>query len=178
MNRTKRLIWIVLLLGIVMVAGCGTKPADDAESGRTGSGQATEQNEAWNEITIKLYYTDEQMETLHETTGTIRYKDDQEKYIRALEALTDSEDATLYPLWIGLTVRDAAIDHGRLTVNLDLADEGRLGAWGEQLALDALKQTLFQFAEIDEIEILVGGEPVDSLMGHVELEHPIRRQAP
>lgn len=45
----------------------------------------------------------------------------------------------------------------------------------EQFALEALKNTLFQFDEVKSIELLVDGEVVESLIGHAELEHPILR---
>jgi copper chaperone len=45
-----------------------------------------------------------------------------------------------------------------------------------RLSLDAIQKTLFQFPEVDAIEILSGGKQTDSLMGHVELSHPIKRK--
>ncbi|MNJ00980.1 hypothetical protein D3C73_1604640 [compost metagenome] len=51
-----------------------------------------------------------------------------------------------------------------------------MGSGGEVLLMDALKKAVFQFSEVQALDILVDGKIVDSLMGHVELEHPIKRQ--
>ncbi|GJM74873.1 hypothetical protein HMSSN036_70890 [Paenibacillus macerans] len=65
--------------------------------------------------------------------------------------------------------------NGELALDIELPDEARLGAGGEALAIDALKKTMFQFDEVKQIEVTVGGEKVESLMGHADLEHPITR---
>lgn len=64
---------------------------------------------------------------------------------------------------------------GQVTVDLSLPDAARLGSPGEEMLLDALKKTLFQFSEVKTIEILLDGKQVESLMGHMELPHPIKR---
>jgi hypothetical protein len=42
--------------------------------------------------------------------------------------------------------------------------------------MQAIPKTLFQFQEVKTIELLVDGKKLDSLMGHVDLPHPIPRQ--
>ena len=34
---------------------------------------------------------------------------------------------------------------------------------------------MFQFEEVQQIELTVDGQQVESLMGHVDLEHPMNR---
>lgn len=60
-------------------------------------------------------------------------------------------------------------------MDVHMPDEARLGAGGEQFALDALTKTMFQFDEVKSVELLVDGAKVESLMGHVDLEHPLTR---
>jgi hypothetical protein len=43
-------------------------------------------------------------------------------------------------------------------------------------AIDALQKTFFQFDEVQSLELLVDGNQIESLMGHVELEHPMTRK--
>ncbi|MNP82329.1 hypothetical protein D3C76_1809300 [compost metagenome] len=50
-----------------------------------------------------------------------------------------------------------------------------MGSGGELLFLDVLKQTMFQFEEVQSIQLMVDGKETESLMGHVELENPIVR---
>ncbi|MNY78319.1 hypothetical protein D3C86_2185150 [compost metagenome] len=58
---------------------------------------------------------------------------------------------------------------------MKIPEDAHLGASGEDLALQALLKTSFQFDEVKTVDILVDGKSVDSLMGHVELEHPFSR---
>jgi hypothetical protein len=45
------------------------------------------------------------------------------------------------------------------------------------MAIDALKQTLFQFDEVKRIVILEDGKPAESLMGHVDITEPLTRDS-
>lgn len=196
MNRMSwRICGLVLLLALA--SGCGQKPGTAQTSGNEepqveqGAGPATNHqgsNNAENTsgetgtespeqqtLSIKSYYTDDQLNELTEKEQTIRYAKDEDKYMAALETLKDSGDSELLPLW-KVEFRSATLSEGMLTVDITLPDEARLGAGGEALAVEALQNTLFQFQEIESIELLVDGQQTESLMGHVELEHPMTRK--
>lgn len=79
-------------------------------------------------------------------------------------------------MWSNIELLSATFDQGKLTLDVHIPDEARLGSGGEILAIDALKGTFFQFDEINSIDLLVDGEATDSLMGHAELEHPLTRE--
>ena len=64
---------------------------------------------------------------------------------------------------------------GVLAIDVHIPDDARLGSGGELLALDALKETMFQFEELNNLELLIDGKALESFMGHSELEHPISR---
>ncbi|MEF2964274.1 GerMN domain-containing protein [Paenibacillus sp. M1] len=194
----------MLVLLLALSTGCGQKPqasspdegsvngnAGNSVSGnQTGSAAggnnsvspgvsdpdqaAGEQTEAETE-TIETYYTDDQMLDLKKSSAEITYEDEAEKYLAALETLKSSGQDDLFALWEKVEFNKAELENGQLTIDITLPDEARLGAGGESLALDALKQTMFQFTEVQSIELLVDGEQVDTLMGHVELEHPMTR---
>ncbi|MNW52817.1 Sporulation and spore germination [compost metagenome] len=108
-------------------------------------------------------------------TKEITYQQEQDKYLAALKSLQGS-DSNLFPLWGKVEFHSAVLKDGALTIDIALPDEARLGAGGEVLALDALKKTMFQFPEVESIELLVDGQQVDTLMGHEELEHPMTRK--
>lgn len=202
MNR-KSLIFGVLVLLLVLSSGCGQKPQASPETG-TGNTGGNQQNvdtpagvepgesdpmqgagqtpDAGSEgdvsaqsESIDTYYTDDQMLELTKVSREISFQAEQDKYLEALKALQSSSDPKLFPLWGKAEFRSASLKDGTLTVDLSLPDEARLGAGGEALAIDALKNTLFQFSEVNAIELLVDGQEVDTLMGHVELEHPLSR---
>ncbi|WMT42749.1 GerMN domain-containing protein [Paenibacillus sp. D2_2] len=143
-----------------------------------GANQETEGNSSLNEkktAKIETYFSDDQMLELQKVEQEITYSSDDDKYLAALKALQSTSDQKLFPLWGKAVFNSAQIQNGEVVVNLSLPNEARLGAGGEAMALDALKQTLFQFSEVKSIQLLVDGQEVDTLMGHVELEQPLTR---
>lgn len=125
---------------------------------------------------IKLYYTDPEIMELKETSREITYAGEEDKYKKAFEALQTSSDASLNPLWSDkITLKSLKFDQGALTLDISKPAEANLGAGGEMFAIDALQKTFFQFEEVKSIELLVDGQQIESLMGHVELEHPMTR---
>lgn len=127
-------------------------------------------------LAIDAYYTDDQMLELKKVQKEIKYESDQDKYKAAIKSLQSSGDSKLFALWEKVDFKSVSFKDGMLTVDIHLPDEARLGAGGESLALDALKKTSFQFDEVKSLELLVDGQQVDTLMGHVELTHPLTRE--
>ncbi|WP_339272234.1 GerMN domain-containing protein [Paenibacillus sp. FSL W8-0187] len=195
-------IWSAGLLAAVMLigAGCGQKPgaapdntpgqvtpAPDDQTGQsnngtsngsggssTGSGSEVTTPEAKTE-SIKAYYTDPDMMELVEGTAEISYKEDQEKYEAAYQALQKSGNAEMIPLWDKIGLNSLKFENGALTLDVTVPDEANLGAGGESFAVDAIKKTFFQFEEVKSLQILVDGQQTESLMGHVDLENPMTR---
>ncbi|KAF6575056.1 GerMN domain-containing protein [Paenibacillus sp. SEL3] len=125
---------------------------------------------------ITVYYTDTQENGLKEQKKEITYPSELEKLQKAFEALQKSGDSALIPLWSEkISVHKIKLDNGALTFDISLPDEARLGAGGEELAIDALKKTMFQFKEVKTLDLLVDGQSLESLMGHVDLDHPMSR---
>jgi hypothetical protein len=169
---------------IIALSGCGQKkhdPGPDSSTKTPAAGQGTVQpnpNTAPAEQTakIKVYHGDENAEKLVESEDSITYSQASDKYKAALQALTVSSDAKLIPLAKGIAFRTAVLDKGILNVDVTISPAGRLGAPGEEMLLQSISRTVFQFAEVTGIEITVDGKRVESLMGHVDLEHPMKRK--
>ncbi|MHA0855362.1 GerMN domain-containing protein [Paenibacillus sp. CMAA1364] len=124
---------------------------------------------------ISSYFTDPQAEKLVKVELAITFSNDVEKYIAAFRTLQFSGNSELIPLWGGVEMKTITFKDGQITVDIHLPDAARLGAGGEDFALTALRNTWFQFSEVKSIDLLVDGQSVESLMGHVELEHPMVR---
>lgn len=196
----KKTGWAILMLVFMLgLAGCGDKPqasapgeSNTADNGITASGAAepdsvsasdggdsdvpenTEDSSTEPEMltsTIKVYFTDDNIEELITAEREISYSADAGKYEAAFKAL-QTEDAGMMSLWEKIILRQIELKDGLLTIDITLPDEARLGAGGEALAIDALLKTFFQFDEVKQLELRVDGEKLESLMGHVELEHP------
>ncbi|AOZ91277.1 GerMN domain-containing protein [Paenibacillus crassostreae] len=125
---------------------------------------------------IKVYYTDMQAMELIETTEEINFSNDEEKYIAAFKALQSSKSSEFIPLWEKIELKTLKFNNGDMVIDIHMPDEARLGSGGEQFALTALTSTLFQFEEVNSIDLLVDGQSVESLMGHVDLLHPMLRE--
>ncbi|WP_018751328.1 GerMN domain-containing protein [Paenibacillus sanguinis] len=190
MNR-KGMILGVLALVLMLSTSCGQKPGASPGPANTGTNQGsgvtdpqvTDPSQGAGDVdqpgqssaAIEVYFADEQMMDLTKLNREISFQADGDKYLEALKALQVSGDSQLLSLWDKVEFHKAELKDGTLTVDLSLPDEARLGAGGEALALDALRNTMFQFNEVEAIELLVDGQQVDTLMGHVELEHPLTR---
>ncbi|QWU18468.1 GerMN domain-containing protein [Paenibacillus sophorae] len=126
--------------------------------------------------TIDVYYTDSQMMDLKPAKADIAYKNDTEKYTEAFKALQKSDNTDLISLWGKMELKSLKFENGQIVMDIHKPAEAQLGAGGESFALSALTKTLFQFQEVQSIELLVDGEQVESLMGHADLLHPMTRE--
>ncbi len=114
---------------------------------------------------------------LIEKEVTISYKQDADVYEGALNALKKSDDPKAISLFDDLTFTSTSFDKakGELKIDLKFGPKTQLGAPGEELFLQALKKTVFQFPGVKSLYVLKNGKQVDSLMGHIELPYPIKR---
>ncbi|UUZ79403.1 GerMN domain-containing protein [Paenibacillus sp. P26] len=142
-----------------------------APQGQTGGTQEQQSKQS----KVKIYFGDDQMENLVEKEATITYKQDTDKYAATLKAQAGDGDSKTTPLFKGFTFKSVTFKDGLVTVDLSMSPESRLGSGGEELLLSALKRSLFQFSEVKSINVLVDGKEEESLMGHMDLPHPIKR---
>jgi len=147
-----------------------------AGAAAAGSAGAADETQAGRKLTIRAYYADDQLTGLKEADREIDVSPGRSKYEYAFEALQTETDG-LVPLWkhIVLNRIEFAENSGRLNIDISIPDHALLGAGGEALALEALQRTIFQFDEVRQIELTVDGRRVESLMGHVSLDHPLLR---
>ncbi|MDO7905008.1 GerMN domain-containing protein [Paenibacillus sp. JX-17] len=151
-------------------SGQAAAPTDSSKASQTASADEESKQK------IAVYYTDPQEMELKKAEAEISFPTKLQKYKAAFQALQHSDNSDLVPLWSDtIELKQLEFVNGALTLNISLPDTARLGSGGEQFALDALKQTMFQFSEVKSIELLVNGDKVESLMGHVDLDHPMTR---
>ncbi|MEK4294268.1 GerMN domain-containing protein [Paenibacillus odorifer] len=124
---------------------------------------------------IDAYYTDSQVMDLIPAKTSISFSDDAQKYTETFKALQSNENTDLVSLWGKIELKSLKFVDGQIVMDLHKPDEAQLGAGGESLAISSLAKTYFQFEEVKSIEVLVDGEKVESLMGHVDLMHPMTR---
>lgn len=173
---------LVLAAAAMLIAACGQgKGTSEPEASRNAvemPAASVDTDSGSESVTIKYYVSDADMTGLKEVSAAVKPAEDGGIYRSALEALQiTNEERDEYSLWKGIEIREVTLEDGRLTVNISIPDEARLGAPGESLALEAITKTAFQFEEVRALDILIDGEAADSLMGHEFLEHPILRSS-
>lgn len=168
-----------LLLGATLalaVTGCANanNNQNPVPNDRTGAGTNTETPSA-KQLKVKTYYADDNLDKLIEREASVTIKNDEDKYEAALNASKTPPESALSALSKGITYRSVKYDNGKVTLDITIADTGRLGAPGEDLLVQSIRKSLFQFSEVQSIEVLVDGKQTESLMGHVDLPHPMKR---
>jgi len=195
MSQTSRLVQGVLLAGALTLTltACGqkqllvggaapqstsqvTSPAvPTPQPTPTASPQSTQA--PLHEKKVKAYYSDPDEMKLVEKEVTVSYKQDSGMYEAAFNALKSSHDANAVSLFDDMAFTSVKLDaaKGELHIDMKFGPKTQLGAPGEDLFLQALKKTAFQFPEVKTLYVLKDGKQVESLMGHLELPYPIKR---
>ncbi|MCM3747550.1 GerMN domain-containing protein [Paenibacillus pasadenensis] len=195
-SRFKLAVLVAAAATTLTIAGCGAKePLDSGNTGSTpppsstspspqaaeGAGEGTSANggkqsgSSLIKQKIVIYQTDAELTELKELKTEISFPKEEKKLQAALEALAGDDRDGALSLWQGVKLNSVSVVDGAAKVDITIPADSRLGGPGEQLALDAMAKTVFQFKDIQSLDLLVDGEAVDSLMGHVELPHPIKR---
>lgn len=172
-------------IGIAVLAGCGGGKAEpsaqptasvNAGAGATVSPSPSAAPTATpGLVAVKVYDGDANIEKLVERTVNVPKGTTAELVKAGLAAMAQKPESGGVPLAAAIEVRSISQTGSVLKLDVAIKDEGRLGSGGELLLVDALKKLFFQFSDIDQVEITVGGEKTDSLMGHVELPYPMKR---
>lgn len=179
----KRIYVAIAICAISLLAvGCGSKPTSSSPvqgsdpTSTTPAPIANQDKESEESQEINVYYADDQLLQLEQRKKEITFEDESDKYSKTYSSLQSSDQTELIPLWKNIDLLSATFDQGKLILDVNIPDEARLGSGGEPLAIDALRETFFQFDEVTSIELLVDGNATESLMGHVELENPLTRE--
>ncbi|MFW5986448.1 MAG: GerMN domain-containing protein [Halanaerobiales bacterium] len=77
----------------------------------------------------------------------------------------------------GVKLLEIKVDEGTAEVNFskELAANHWGGSAGERLTIYSIVNTLTQFQEIERVQILLDGENVETLVGHMDLSRPLER---
>ncbi|UJF36117.1 GerMN domain-containing protein [Paenibacillus hexagrammi] len=126
---------------------------------------------------VKAYFTDENEMKLIEKEVTVSYEKEDGVYAALLQAQAKGDDPKAATLFEDMKFQKVVFDQakGELTIDIQFGPNSQLGAPGEELFLQALKKSMFQFPEVKALFVLKDGKQVDSLMGHMELPYPIKR---
>lgn len=164
-------VWAALTLS---AAGCGFSKTG-VRGGAAQSPVVSPPPSPAETVELRVYFGDPALERLVERSVAVPKADTPSLVRRALSEMAGSPDDGAVALAGALEVRSVSMAGGVLHIDVRVRDEGRLGAPGEQLLVEALKRTFFQFDDVRAVELTVDGRRAESLMGHVELPYPMVR---
>lgn len=193
-SRSSRIL-LVLLMIVAALSGCGVQGTkdrgDDASPSSTYETNSSEAakllsshpstnpvstEEGINTIEIAVYSSDINLENLLERKETIHAGSEADIIAAAVAELQkDDKDNGGISVWKDVHVLSVELTDDAVALDIQIPDEARLGAPGELQMVETLTKTLFQFPFVNSIDVLVSGEALESMMGHVELHHPIVR---
>lgn len=180
------LVLALTLLCAMVLAGCdeqkqgeaGSKTVVSSSSGSSSSSSSSSQSGSKAQlVNIKVYYPDENATGLVAVEKSI--KDTDNKYQAAVEALMAGTDkkglANVFPkkaklLQVTVSGKVAKVDFSR-----ELQKNFVGGSTGEEMLVGSVVNTLTEFPEIKKVQILVDGQEVETLSGHMDLSQPLPR---
>lgn len=180
------LVLALTLLCAMVLAGCdeqkqgeaGSKTVVSSSSGSSSSSSSSSQSGSKAKlVNIKVYYPDENATGLVAVEKSI--KDTDNKYQAAVEALMAGTEkkglANVFPkkaklLQVTVSGKVAKVDFSR-----ELQKNFVGGSTGEEMLVGSVVNTLTEFPEIQKVQILVDGQEVETLSGHMDLSQPLPR---
>lgn len=180
------LVLALTLLCAMVLAGCdeqkqgeaGSKTVVSSSSGFSSSSSSSSQSGSKAQlVNIKVYYPDENATGLVAVEKSI--KDTDNKYQAAVEALMAGTEkkglANVFPkkaklLQVTVSGKVAKVDFSR-----ELQKNFVGGSTGEEMLVGSVVNTLTEFPEIQKVQILVDGQEVETLSGHMDLSQPLPR---
>jgi len=148
---------------------------DKQQAGEGAKGEAASQQK----VTVALYFADQNGDNLISEKREI---DMQQGLARATvqELINGPRTKGLSKTMPdGTKLNDINIEEGLCTV--DLSKEFRDNHWGgssgELLTVYSLVDTLTQFSTIERVEVLVEGQKIDTLAGHMDMSAPVYRNS-
>lgn len=180
------LVLALTLLCAMVLAGCdeqkqgeaGSKTVVSSSSSSSSSSNSSSQSGSKAQlVNIKVYYPDENATGLVAVEKSI--KDTDNKYQAAVEALMAGTEkkglANVFPkkaklLQVTVSGKVAKVDFSR-----ELQKNFVGGSTGEEMLVGSVVNTLTEFPEIQKVQILVDGQEVETLSGHMDLSQPLPR---
>ena len=180
------LVLALTLLCAMVLAGCdeqkqgeaGSKTVVSSSSSSSSSTSSSSQSGSKAQlVNIKVYYPDENATGLVAVEKSI--KDTDNKYQAAVEALMAGTEkkglANVFPkkaklLQVTVSGKVAKVDFSR-----ELQKNFVGGSTGEEMLVGSVVNTLTEFPEIQKVQILVDGQEVETLSGHMDLSQPLPR---
>ncbi|AGB40469.1 sporulation/spore germination protein [Halobacteroides halobius DSM 5150] len=127
---------------------------------------------------VKVYFGDQQAQYL---VSKIREVELDDLYINSIKELIKGPQSKELMKTIPSQTKllNIKVEDGLARVNFsrELIDNHWGGTAGEMITVYSIVNTLAQFKEINRVRILVNGKQIKTLVGHLDLTHPLKFKA-
>ncbi|MBO4401637.1 MAG: GerMN domain-containing protein [Selenomonadaceae bacterium] len=130
-------------------------------------------------IDIKVYFPDEAGINLVAVKRRIRITSENQKYEDAVKIIManpkEMELTSIFPR--GAKLNKITLENGTAYVDFSETLQRYFvgGSTGEELLVTSLVDTLTEFPEVKRVQILIDGEEIETLAGHMDLSEPLTR---
>lgn len=177
----KSLVVVGALLIMIGLVACGGEIINtgSGETGNANNPQETDTSAGINETkeaqSLTFYYVDDQLLEILQEEREIHFGSNEEKWNEAWSTLQSPQDDNLFSLWEDIHLIDADLKESQLVLNLSLPEKLQLGSSGEGLAIQTLINTFGKFKGVETIQLIVDGEVIETLAGHVSIDQPFSK---
>lgn len=127
----------------------------------------------------KVYYPDESGTKLVPVEREIKFADENEKYVAAVDKLMEQpkekELTTIFPKHAKIKSIKREGETAIVDFDKDIAKGFVGGSTGEEFLINSIVDTLTEFNEIEQVKFLIDGQEVETLSGHMDLSEPIKK---
>lgn len=189
MKKLRFMLLAALAVLLVFCAGCdpqGEKQAATSSSASTSAVTASSSasssassvaKQAGGSQTLTLYFPDDNGMQLLGEQRKISWQAGGNKYQAAVEALLQGPQGkgaiAIFPKKAKVQSVKVADGVAKVSFNRALKEDFVGGSTGEEMLVGSLVDTLAGFKEIKKVQLLIEGQPIESLDGHMDLSTPI-----
>ena len=181
----------LLIMALLVTAGCQEGQGISSASGSSGAitkvqekqaPEATKQEkkeEKPQEISTQVYYPNADGTKLIAVKRKFKVNAAGDKYAEAVKSLMqgtkDKNQSVIIPRQAKL--RSVKLEGGVAKVDFskDLVKHFVGGSTGEEMLVGSIVNTLTEFPEVKQVQILIEGSPVETIAGHMDLSTPLER---
>ena len=172
-----------LACAALIALGAGCADEQKAQTGNTAKTEQTAPKETPaatvpKEAQVNVYYARRDGTGLVAVSRTVKTEKD-DKYTAALQSLLtgtkEKGQTTVIPKKAKL--RSVTVKGGVATADFskEMQENFSGGSTGEEMLVGSIVNTLTDFPEVQKVQILIEGAPVETLSGHMDLTEPLPR---
>ena len=128
---------------------------------------------------VTVYYPDQAGMSLVAVKREIKFENESQKYIEAVNCLMDTPEEDLTKIFPkGAKIKSINLKGDIAVVDLDGSITKNFvgGSTGEEFLINSVVETLTEFNEVKQVQFLIDGHEVETLAGHMDLSEPLKRE--